>query len=146
MSASETRASEDLLLRDARKLFRDAFGSEPTSGSVAGGRVNLIGEHTDYSQGFCMPIVIGLSTVCVIAKGKDPKLCRVVSRETPDRRVESFVRGGPPPTDKEVSWSTFLAGVAAQVSSAAHSYCNEKKKLTLSWNRDRDAVSGLDHL
>jgi galactokinase len=41
-----------------RGRFADAFGGEPTLLAVAPGRVNLIGEHTDYNEGFVFPAAI----------------------------------------------------------------------------------------
>src|SRR4051794_36639078 len=40
----------------ARREFADRFGSEPTCVVSAPGRVNLIGEHTDYNDGFVLPM------------------------------------------------------------------------------------------
>ncbi len=57
------------------------FGGESTSFS-APGRVNLIGEHTDYNQGFVMPSAIGLRTRVLISSGAERKL-RIRSQEFP---------------------------------------------------------------
>jgi hypothetical protein len=51
----ETRIESKELVRQ----FRDMFGAQPTIFG-APGRVNLIGEHTDYNDGFVMPSAIGL--------------------------------------------------------------------------------------
>ncbi|HVQ37251.1 MAG TPA: galactokinase [Pyrinomonadaceae bacterium] len=40
----------------------------------APGRVNLIGEHTDYNEGFVMPVAIGFSTYVTVAPGSERKL------------------------------------------------------------------------
>jgi galactokinase len=40
----------------------------------APGRVNLLGEHTDYNEGFVMPCAIGLSTRVAISPRQDRKL------------------------------------------------------------------------
>lgn len=46
---------EDPTLQHALALFREAFGSEPEVAAFAPGRVNLIGEHTDYNEvGVCV--------------------------------------------------------------------------------------------
>ncbi|TMF46500.1 MAG: galactokinase, partial [Chloroflexi bacterium] len=39
----------------ARNAFREAFGYPPGSVAVAPGRMNIVGEHTDYNQGFVLP-------------------------------------------------------------------------------------------
>lgn len=45
------------LLSAARHEFADQFSAEPTHAAFAPGRVNLIGEHTDYNDGFVFPMV-----------------------------------------------------------------------------------------
>lgn len=47
------------LVAQARRLYSQEFGQEehPTVAVCAPGRVNLIGEHTDYNQGFVLPMV-----------------------------------------------------------------------------------------
>lgn len=50
----------------ATALFEASFGSSTGSAVVqAPGRVNLIGEHTDYNGGFVMPLALGKKTVVV---------------------------------------------------------------------------------
>ena len=46
--------------------FEKAFGSPPRI-FCAPGRVNLLGEHTDYNDGFVMPCAIGFSTRVAIS-------------------------------------------------------------------------------
>lgn len=47
------------LLAEARRAFREEFGAEAELAVSAPGRVNLIGEHTDYNQGLVLPMVRG---------------------------------------------------------------------------------------
>lgn len=60
----------------ASRLFVSAFGVEPTWVAAAPGRVNLIGEHTDYHEGFVLPTVI-------------PQRTRVHLRARPDQMVRA---------------------------------------------------------
>ncbi|GAB1297075.1 Galactokinase [Apodemus speciosus] len=53
------------LLAEARRAFMEEFGSEPELAVSAPGRVNLIGEHTDYNQGLVLPMALELVTVMV---------------------------------------------------------------------------------
>lgn len=57
MASPFPTASE--LVSKARHLYSQVFGQEdsPTLAVCAPGRVNLIGEHTDYNQGFVLPMV-----------------------------------------------------------------------------------------
>lgn len=47
------------LLAEARRMFAQTYGEEApgTVAVCAPGRVNLLGEHTDYNQGFVLPMV-----------------------------------------------------------------------------------------
>lgn len=54
------------LLSRADAAFRSAFGTTPTLHVRAPGRVNLIGEHTDYSEGFCLPCAIDRETLVAL--------------------------------------------------------------------------------
>ena len=49
-----------------QNLFREAFDAEPDGVWAAPGRVNLIGEHTDYNGGLCMPIALDHRTFCLL--------------------------------------------------------------------------------
>lgn len=54
------------VLRDqAIKLFNENFGERPSIYAFAPGRVNFIGEHTDYCEGFVCPLAIHLGTAVV---------------------------------------------------------------------------------
>jgi galactokinase len=52
-------------LQECVKLFEHRFGRPPRFAAMAPGRVNLIGEHTDYSDGFVMPMAIERQTILV---------------------------------------------------------------------------------
>ena len=58
----------------AKATFAAHFGGPPTVGARAPGRVNIIGEHTDYNHGFVLPMAIEQETV-------------LLARERPDRRL-----------------------------------------------------------
>jgi galactokinase len=62
----------------AVSLHRDTFGTDPIGVWSAPGRVNLIGEHTDYNNGFVLPIAIPQRTVVAVGRNNDASI-RVVS-------------------------------------------------------------------
>jgi len=70
----------------AATLFRDQFG-EPTGAVVARapGRVNLIGEHTDYNDGFVLPTTIDRH-VEVVARRRSDRRVRIVAADLGERR------------------------------------------------------------
>lgn len=53
------------VVQRAKEAFQKEFGEAPTLASQAPGRVNIIGEHTDYNEGFVFPMAIPLCTVLV---------------------------------------------------------------------------------
>jgi galactokinase len=72
-SADRVDHSPTTLAGDPRKKFSQVFGG-PARLYRAPGRVNLIGEHTDYNQGFVMPAAIGLYCSVAIAPRPDREL------------------------------------------------------------------------
>ena len=62
-------------------LFRATFGTDPTHAASAPGRVNLIGEHTDYNGGPVMPFAIPSRTVAAVATGETGTLQLVSARD-----------------------------------------------------------------
>src|SRR3954465_698131 len=63
---------------DGREAFRERFGHKPLGVWSAPGRVNLIGEHTDYNEGFVLPFAINRRTVAALAL-RDDRIARVGS-------------------------------------------------------------------
>jgi galactokinase len=53
----------------ASRSFQENFGKYPTVAARARGRVNLIGDHTDYNEGFVLPTVIPQQTTVEVAIG-----------------------------------------------------------------------------
>ncbi|GAA5193160.1 galactokinase [Rugosimonospora acidiphila] len=87
--------------------FTDIFGQAPTGVWSAPGRVNLIGEHTDYNEGFVLPFALPLRTT-VEASAPDSPLWTVWSEQTgetvsfgPDDLAPGRVGG----------WAGYVAGV-----------------------------------
>ena len=54
--------------------FQSVFGAEPDVIAAAPGRINLIGEHIDYSDGFVLPFAISNRTTVAIKKRDDRKI------------------------------------------------------------------------
>ena len=73
--------------RELAQRFEKLFGQSPRI-FRAPGRVNLIGEHTDYNDGFVMPAAVGFSTYVAIAKrpDRDGRAGRLCPAWAADRR------------------------------------------------------------
>jgi galactokinase len=92
--------------------YRRQFGgAEPTALVRAPGRVNLIGEHTDYNQGLVLPIAIDRATYAVAGPGGEGRV-RIFSA-TLDRSVDFDLQDNPPPAT--VGWDAYPRGVAAEL-------------------------------
>ena len=89
-------------------LFREAFGSAPTHSASAPGRVNLIGDHTDYNGGPVLPMAIFARTTAVAGPGESGWL-RVVSAR--DGQVERVRWDGPVPS----GWVGYVVGVMREL-------------------------------
>src|SRR5258707_13203657 len=87
--------------------FEQAFRAHPSISS-APGRVNLIGEHTDYNDGFVLPCAIGFTTQVAIAPRADRKL--VLLSEGFTERFEFDV--GDLPQTRLGAWCDYVLGVA----------------------------------
>ncbi len=68
------------MIAEATAAFQKRFGRPPDFGVRAPGRVNLIGEHTDYNEGLVLPAAIDRDTVALAAPRSDTRL-RVYSRD-----------------------------------------------------------------
>jgi len=93
--------------RDLAVEFAHRFGRVPTV-SRAPGRVNLIGEHTDYNDGFVMPAALEFATLTAASQRPDRRL-RVYSMimdETREFDLDS------PPGGPTGDWSDYVVGVA----------------------------------
>ena len=50
----------------AARWFRECYGREPDGVWFAPGRVNLVGEHTDYNEGFVLPFALGQGVAAAV--------------------------------------------------------------------------------
>lgn len=93
----------------ARK-FQGRFGDSPRI-FAAPGRVNLIGEHTDYNDGFVMPCALGFTTRVAISPRADRSI-NLHSEDFPDVQQFSLDRL---PASRLDSWADYLIGVLVQL-------------------------------
>ncbi len=100
-------------LARAIEAFEARFGRRPTHGAAAPGRINLIGEHTDYSDGFVLPMAIDRSTVIVGAPAADPAVSRLFAADL-NQTAEADFRNAVAPSDvPRGAWISYIAGVFA---------------------------------
>jgi len=96
--------------------FRDAFAGKPSGVWSAPGRVNLVGEHTDYNHGLCLPVAIPRRTY-VAARPRHDRRVRILSLQVPGERtipLDGLLvgnRGG---------WAAYAVGVLWALEQAGH--------------------------
>jgi galactokinase len=93
---------------ELRSTFRDLYAQEPAV-YRAPGRVNLIGEHTDYNDGFVLPAAIDLFTWTAVAP-RDDRVLRVRSANL-GKLAEFNLDTSPRPAGRK--WTSYVFGVAA---------------------------------
>ncbi|MGY1711052.1 galactokinase [Geodermatophilus sp. SYSU D00758] len=92
----------------ARRAFTEAFGAAPEGVWAAPGRVNVIGEHTDYNEGFVLPVALPHTTRAAVTR-RDDGVVALVSVQHPGERVELAVAELAP--GRPAGWAGYPAGV-----------------------------------
>lgn len=105
-------------LHNARSAFLAAFGAAPTLAVQAPGRVNLIGEHTDYNDGFVLPCAIDYRTV-ICGSPRDDGQVRVVAADYAGEQDE-FSLDTPIYQSPTRPWVNYVRGVVKYLQEAGH--------------------------
>ncbi len=98
---------DDVLYNKVTANFADTFGIAPDLVARAPGRVNLIGEHTDYNDGFVLPCAIGPATMVAASKRNDREVHIVAAdfANATDRFTLDEIGHG------EQGWSDYVRGM-----------------------------------
>ncbi|PZG90848.1 galactokinase [Streptomyces sp. NTH33] len=102
---------------EVREGFTELYGTAPEGTWAAPGRVNLIGEHTDYNDGFVMPFALPHATLAAVARRSDGVL-RLHSADAPGAPVELRLTDLAPQSDR--TWTAYPAGVLWALREAGH--------------------------
>ncbi|KUL45007.1 galactokinase [Streptomyces regalis] len=97
--------------------FKELYGAEPEGVWAAPGRVNLIGEHTDYNDGFVMPFALPHTAVAAVSR-RDDGVLRLHSADVEGDVVELRVDDLAPESDK--AWTAYPSGVLWALREAGH--------------------------
>ncbi|MFO0826806.1 MAG: galactokinase [Phycisphaerales bacterium] len=107
-----------MIADSARELFREHFHAEPSAVAVAPGRVNLIGEHVDYAEGFVLPIAIDRATAVAARLAASQSASTFVSRGVGIFTIDLTrpfepVRG-------DASWANYVLGPLRELMDFGH--------------------------
>ncbi len=112
------------------RWFRTCYGHRPQGVWLAPGRVNIIGEHTDYNDGFVLPFALGEGIVAAASPRRDDVRARRTRRhpspsvETPRARRRPGPDGTPAKLDEIrdqlPGWARYPAGVAWSLLAAGY--------------------------
>jgi len=111
---------------DEQPSFETLFGRPAFLTASAPGRVNLIGEHTDYNGGFVLPTVIPQRTVVELSPRAD-RLVRVWSASVPEPRLVTYELGT---EARRGGWSDYVQGITWVLGAAGHALCGLDARIT----------------
>ncbi|MEU5533149.1 galactokinase [Streptomyces sp. NPDC020362] len=103
--------------QQVREHFAELYGAEPEGVWAAPGRVNLIGEHTDYNDGFVMPFALPHRATAAVSRRTDGIL-RLHSADVEGPVVELALEALAPQSD--ATWTAYPAGVVWALREAGH--------------------------
>jgi galactokinase len=96
----------------AHSAFRRHFGTDAEGVWAAPGRVNVIGEHTDYNGGYVLPVALPHTTRAAVARRRDG-LLSLASVQHPEKAVELDLAALHP--GSPAGWAAYPAGVVHEV-------------------------------
>jgi galactokinase len=96
--------------------FHDLTGTDPAGVWWAPGRLNLVGEHTDYNDGFVLPLALA-EGVAAAARARDDGVLRVRSLQVGETVEHRLADVAPGAVD---GWSAYVAGVGWALAEAGH--------------------------
>lgn len=104
------------LIKEVLGAFKANFDETPLL-VRAPGRINLIGEHTDYNNGFVLPAAVAHATYFAIGKSTDSAVCRFISLDM-DEEYEVALADIKPLG--EGAWQNYIMGVIAELQKRNH--------------------------
>lgn len=101
------------LINNTTQAFAAIFGYKPDTVVQAPGRVNLIGEHTDYNDGFVLPCAIDYQTVISCHKRSD-NLIRVIAVDY-NNQQDQFLLDSEIEKHSNYQWANYVRGVIKHI-------------------------------
>ncbi len=101
----------DILINKTTSFFKDTFGSEPAKVILSPGRINIIGEHIDYNDGYVLPAAID-KIICFAFEKNNTNTTRVIALDLNDE-FEIDVTSEIKLDDN--AWTNYIRGVINQL-------------------------------
>lgn len=101
----------DILIHKTTDFFQQTFGSEPSKTVLSPGRINIIGEHIDYNDGYVLPAAID-KIICFAFEKNNSDIAKIVAIDLNDE-FEVCVNDDQKQTDSV--WTNYLRGVLNQL-------------------------------
>uniref|UniRef100_A0A7C5Z9M1 Galactokinase n=1 Tax=Caldicellulosiruptor owensensis TaxID=55205 RepID=A0A7C5Z9M1_9FIRM len=105
-------------IEELLKIFKEVYGEgkEPIRCFFSSGRVNLIGEHTDYNGGYVFPAALNVGTTVLARKRNDNKICLYATDlkeliEADIDRIDEY---------KNIRWGNYQLGVVKELKEAGY--------------------------
>lgn len=111
---------EQSTLQNVKTKFEQHFAAQPECVFQAPGRVNLIGEHTDYNDGFVLPCAIDYHTLIAVTP-RDDDTVNVVALDYEEQKDSFSLNEDIVPHDTQL-WSNYIRGVIRHLKLAGHSF------------------------
>jgi galactokinase len=106
-------SAPDELGERAQEYFQESFGKPASSVAVAPGRMNIIGEHTDYNGGWVLPVAIDRYVAVALRLRRDARIRLQSDRRGSQVEVEDI------PEKRQGTWADYLLGVAQEINRRA---------------------------
>ncbi|WP_140486295.1 galactokinase [Flavobacterium sp. GSA192] len=101
----------DILINKTTSYFKETFGSEPTRIVLSPGRINIIGEHIDYNDGYVLPAAID-KIICFAFEKNNTNTSKVIALDLNDS-FEIDVTAEVKLDDND--WTNYIRGVINQL-------------------------------
>ena len=109
------------MITELKKQFLEIFGGSEDGLRIfsSPGRVNLIGEHTDYNGGYVMPAALAMATT-IIARPRPDKTIRMAATD-----LDGIVEGSLDTIDnyKDLKWGNYQFGIFSELQKAGYNVC-----------------------
>ncbi|GHB18468.1 galactokinase [Streptomyces chryseus] len=109
----------DAVAAAVAERFTALYGAEPDGVWAAPGRVNLIGEYTDFNDGFVLPLALPHTAVAAVRR-RDDGVLRLHSADVDGGVVQLRADDLAPPADGGGGWAAYPAGVVWALREAGH--------------------------